>query len=337
MIYYAFTLKFLTPVHFGDTASGGNLDKIALSCSADTLFAALCTEAAAMDMVVLQNLLDKVNKKQIIFSSLFPYYRTENDDLYLYLPKPLLQMEAQKQDSKSFNEMKQLATKLKKQKKTSYIRASKMQEWLHNCKQGNIVEYDVPEFVAPFVSGKVNLRETQPLPYYVGSYVFAYNAGLYFLCGVEDEKDIEWLEDLLLQLGMSGIGGKRSSGYGKFELADDYWDISPDGAIYDDDIAMADMLFNTKSSIQMCLAPICPLASEIATVKTGAYKLTKRGGFISSPAMAENIKRDSVYMLAEGSCFAKRLQGQLLSQSIDGLPHKLYRDGVGMFVGLKDE
>ena len=47
MIYYVFTLNFLAPVHFGDTASGGKLDKMALSCSADTLFAALCNEAAA--------------------------------------------------------------------------------------------------------------------------------------------------------------------------------------------------------------------------------------------------------------------------------------------------
>ena len=46
MMYYIFTLKFLTPVHFGDTANGGSLDKFSLQCSADTLFAALCNEAA---------------------------------------------------------------------------------------------------------------------------------------------------------------------------------------------------------------------------------------------------------------------------------------------------
>ena len=40
MMYYIFTLKFLTPVHFGDTANGGSLDKFSLQCSADTLFAA---------------------------------------------------------------------------------------------------------------------------------------------------------------------------------------------------------------------------------------------------------------------------------------------------------
>lgn len=334
MIYYVFTLKFLAPVHFGDTASGGKLDKMALSCSADTLFAALCNEAAVSDADLLQKLITKVSQKEVKFSSLFPYYRTKDgeEDLYMYLPKPLLQMEVKEQTGKSFNEMKQLATKLKKQKKTSYIRACQMQEWLNNSRQGIAAAYEVPEFAVPFVSGKVNLRDGEPLPYYVGSYLFAENTGLYFICGVEDEDDMEWLEELLVQLGMSGIGGKRSSGYGKFKLADNYMEIESK----DLDV-IYDMLFEEDSDIQMCLAPVCPLASEIAIVKTGAYKLLKRGGFISSPDMAENIKRDSVYMLAEGSCFDKRLQGQVLSQSVEGLAHKLYRDGVGMFVGLKDE
>lgn len=334
MIYYAFTLKFLTPVHFGDTASGGNLDKIALSCSADTLFAALCNEAAALDSTILEKLIADVSEQKIVFSSLFPYYRTENEDLYLYLPKPLLQMEAKKQSSKSFAEMKQLATKLKKQKKTSYIRASELQAWLKNCQEGQFADYEVSEFAAPFVAGKVNLRGNDPLPYFVGSYVFDENAGLYFLCGVEDdnEEDIEWINGLLKQLGMTGIGGKRSSGYGKFKLADKYSDLACKDL---DDIF--DMLFEEESSIQMCLAPVCPLAEEIAAVKQGAYKLVKRGGFISSPMTGENMKRDSVYMLAEGSCFAKRLQGSLLRQEIDGIEHPVYRDGVGMFVGLKNE
>ena len=334
MIYYVFTLKFLAPVHFGDTASGGNLDRMSLSCSADTLFAALCNEAAASDADLLQKLIQKVSDGQVKFSSLFPYYRTKDgeEDLYMYLPKPLLQMDVKEQTNKSFSEMRQLATKLKKQKKTSYIRACQMQEWLHNSSQGIALDYEVPEFAVPFVSGKVNLREAEPLPYYVGSYLFAENTGLYFICGVEDEDDMEWLEELLVQLGMSGIGGKRSSGYGKFKLADNYMEIESK----DLDV-IYDMLFEEDSNIQMCLSPVCPLASEIEIVKTGAYKLLKRGGFISSPDMAENIKRDSVYMLAEGSCFDKRLQGQVLSQSVEGLAHKLYRDGVGMFVGLKDE
>lgn len=40
-------------------------------------------------------------------------------------------------------------------------------------------------------------------------------------------------------------------------------------------------------------------------------------------------------MLQEGSCFPERLRGQMLQQTVDGLAHDIYRDGIGMFVGLK--
>lgn len=62
MMYYIFTLKFLTPVHFGDTANGGGLDKFALQCSADTLFAALCNEAASKGSDTVETLVKKQQK-----------------------------------------------------------------------------------------------------------------------------------------------------------------------------------------------------------------------------------------------------------------------------------
>lgn len=117
MMYYIFTLKFLTPVHFGDTANGGSLDKFSLQCSADTLFAALCNEAANKGSDAVATLVKKTAEGKIVFSSLFPYWRTVDDGLYFYLPKPLLKLEQDEQQSaKSFEEIKQLATKLKKQK-----------------------------------------------------------------------------------------------------------------------------------------------------------------------------------------------------------------------------
>ena len=97
------------------------------------------------------------------------------------------------------------------------------------------------------------------------------------------------------------------------------------------------MLYNEKSKYQMCLAPVCPCVDEIAVVKQGSYKLIKRGGFIASSAAKDNIKRNSIYMLQEGSCFPERLRGQMLQQTVDGLAHDVYRDGIGMFVGLKNE
>ena len=336
MMYYIFTLKFLTPVHFGDTANGGGLDKFALQCSADTLFAALCNEAANKGSDAVETLVKKTAEGKIVFSSLFPYWRTADSDLYFYLPKPLLKLEQEEQQSaKSFEEIKQLATKLKKQKKSTYIRASQINSLLKYG--GSNGQFAVPEFAAPLVAGRVALREEKPLPYYVGSYVFSKHSGLYFILGVEHEEEFALIKDLLLSLGYSGIGGKRSSGYGKFKLADDELELFDDGGVYDDDTAIALMLYNEKSKYQMCLAPVCPCVDEIAVVKQGSYKLIKRSGFIASSAAKDNIKRNSIYMLQEGSCFSERLRGQMLQQTVDGLAHDIYRDGIGMFVGLKNE
>jgi len=336
MMYYIFTLKFLTPVHFGDTANGGSLDKFSLQCSADTLFAALCNEAANKGSDAVETLVKKTAEGKIVFSSLFPYWRTVDDDLYFYLPKPLLKLEQDEQQSaKSFEEIKQLATKLKKQKKSTYIRASQINSLLESGSSDR--QFAVPEFAAPLVAGRVALREEKPLPYYVGSYVFSEHSGLYFILGVEHEEEFTLIKELLLSLGYSGIGGKRSSGYGKFELADDELELFDDGGVYDDDTAIALMLYNEKSKYQMCLAPVCPKADELAVVKQGSYKLIKRGGFIASSAAKDNIKRNSIYMLQEGSCFSERLRGQMLQQTVDGLAHDIYRDGIGMFVGLKNE
>lgn len=336
MMYYIFTLKFLTPVHFGDTANGGGLDKFSIQCSADTLFAALCNEAANKGSDAVEKLVKKTAEGKIVFSSLFPYWRTADDDLYFYLPKPLLKLEQEEQQSaKSFEEIKQLATKLKKQKKSTYIRASQINSLLKYG--GSNGQFAVPEFAAPLVAGRVALREEKPLPYYVGSYVFSKHSGLYFILGVEHEEEFALIKDLLLSLGYSGIGGKRSSGYGKFELADDELELFDDGGVYDDDTAIALMLYNEKSKYQMCLAPVCLCVDEIAVVKQGSYKLIKRSGFIASSAAKDNIKRNSIYMLQEGSCFSERLRGQMLQQTVDGLAHDIYRDGIGMFVGLKNE
>lgn len=70
MMYYIFTLKFLTPVHFGDTANGGSLDKFSLQCSADTLFAALCNEAANKGSDAVATLVKKNSRREDSFFQL---------------------------------------------------------------------------------------------------------------------------------------------------------------------------------------------------------------------------------------------------------------------------
>ncbi len=336
MKYYVFTLKFLTPVHFGDSAGGGGLEKALLSCSADTLFSALCNEITD-NQAVLNEFIAKAASGKIIFSSLMPYYRDGDKDLQLYLPKPLLSGRVIPNPKQSFAETKQLATKLKKKKKEAYIRASKIKQLLKELKTGQSDDRDVPDFAVPYVAAKVSMRGEKSLPYYVGSYQFKENAGLYLVCGAEDEADIDLIESTLISLGMSGIGGKRSSGYGKFELEDDRWEIDAESGVYEDDTALGAMLGKNAAPRQMCIAPVCPVCGQAARIKQGSYKLLKRSGFVSACGLDNNVKRNSIFMLAEGSCFTERVQGRMVSLAVNGLNHKVYRNGVGMFVGLDDE
>ncbi len=334
MQYHIFLLKFLTPVHFGNTANGGALDRVAINCSADTLFAALCNEAAAQSAELVESLVQKLESGALVLSSLLPYWRTADEDFQFYLPKPLLKpADEQRQLPQSYAEVKSLRSQIKKQKKSTYVRASQLQALLQGSR-----ELEAHEFAVPLVAGRVGLRDEQPRPYYVGSYVFSPQAGLYLVCGVQDEADIDLLRDLLVSLGYSGIGGKRSSGYGKFAVPEEEEiDLYEDGGRYVDDSEIAFMLYDTQSRLQMCIAPLCPLQQDAETVKNGCYKLIKRGGFVASAAAGENVKRDSVYMLQEGTCLERRLLGKMLQQSVESLPHKVYRSGMGMFVGLKDE
>lgn len=334
MRYYLFTLKFLTPVHFGDTGNGGNLEKVSMTCSADTFFSALCSEAALTSSDYAESLAQKLLNGRFMISSLFPYYQAEDGELELYLPKPLYQMDTEVIDVKSFNEMKQAATKMKKVKKTAYVRASELENLLNAVSNNIEYDYDLPVFATKMNSERVNKRMEEPLPYFVGSYTFAKNAGLYFVLGLEDEEDLEQMQSLIEQLGYSGVGGKRSSGYGKYELADDYIELSDEDGVYEDDLALARMLLNVEADLQMCIAPINPNTKDISVVKDGFYKLLRRSGFVASNKITDNVKRDSVYMLAEGSCFKKRIAGNMVTFSVQGVGHKIYRNGLGMFVGV---
>ena len=331
MKYYLLPLKFLTPVHFGDVAEGGNLEKVTFTCHGDTLVSAMINEAAAMGENYLADFVNKCRDGKIVFSSMLPY-RDNQEERHLYLPKPLLLKTHEELPAQSSRELKDNATKMKKQKKVAYIRAAEMSDFLHS----GMVNTNVPKFALPMLATRVNKRLEEPLPYYVGAYCFQNNTGLYFICGVENTEDIKVVEELTELLGLSGIGGKRSSGFGKFTVIGTANEHALDNSQAEDAAALAIMLNNKASKQQMCLAPVYPLEEEIALVKKGAYKILKRSGFIVSARLTDGVKRNSIYMLAEGSCFPKRLQGCFTEQEYDGLAHKIYRDGQGLFVGLID-
>ena len=87
----------------------------------------------------------------------------------------------------------------------------------------------------------------------------------------------------------------------------------------------------------MCISSCVPTSDEVATLKQGSYKLQKRGGFVSSAGSETQVKRNSYYVVKEGSVCPKALIGQMLTITGDSLPHPVYRNGMGLWIGVDYE
>ena len=321
MNYYLYPLRFLTPVHFGDTSEGGNLETISSTLGSDVLFGACCHEISH-DTSLLESFISSVKTQQIVLSSLFPYC-IDNGEYQLYVPSPIMQIDSKDMPITSFEETKRVATEQKKIKKIEYIRASQLQNFSQYI-ESDTSQKHMPIFGTKQAMTQVNMRGEKSRPYYVGSYQFMSNTGLYIIARFTDDTSRELFEAILELLGLSG--------YGKFELADDPIQLESEG-IYKDDSALYVLLHNNQGNM-MCISACVPTSDEVATLKQGSYKLQKRGGFVGSAGSTTQVKRNSYYVVKEGSVCPKALVGQMLTITGDSLPHPVYRNGMGLWIGV---
>lgn len=135
-------------------------------------------------------------------------------------------------------------------------------------------------------------------------------------------------------LGMTGIGGKRSSGWGNYRLEDDPLELSQDDFYGGDDAALYKMLSSDHAEYYMTLSSFLPSLEEVKDAASGTGKIIKRGGFAWSRDMISAAKTNSVYMMASGACFSKRLAGRIADVNNGSAPHPVYKYGKGLFVGL---
>lgn len=305
MKYYMFRLSFPYGVHFGD----GNLDSSNMTFHADTLFSALFIEAVKSGEQVAQQLLENTKKGNVVLSDAFPYI----GDTY-YLPKPLVYIQRNEDVGNSVLK--------KKAKKLNYVPVDKMEEYL----QGELDIKKEGDKFACLGSGQVKasvaikgLEDTEP--YYVGTYSYAEDNGLYFFAGLEEEFEDAFL-DLLDMLSFSGIGGKRSSGYGRFEVMKM--------------VPVPKERFATTSSDKgyMLLSASLPKAEEMAqALENAEYLVEKRSGFVQSQSFLAARKKSEQYFLKAGSRFMHPFEGDIYEVSVGG-EHPVYRYGKAMFWAL---
>ena len=246
----------------------------------------------------------------------------------------MIQMESRNVPATSFDDVKTAIAAHKKIKRIEYIRASELLQFKEYV-ESDASQKHMPTFGAKQTSAQVNMRGEKSLPYYVGNYQFMPHAGLYIIAGFHDDAHRTLFEGILEVLGLVGIGGKRSGGYGKFELADDPIELEAQG-IYEDVSALYELLHNQHRKM-MCISACVPTSDEVATLKQGSYKLQKRGGFVGSTGSETQVKRNSYYVVKEGSVCPKALVGQMLTITGDSLPHPVYRNGMGLWIGVDYE
>lgn len=334
MIYYVYPLTFITPLHIGKSQLGGGLEQTQLVFGADALYSALCIELSG-HQESLELFKSWVKNGKLRFSSLFPYYVPDNGEgaIQLYLPKPLRPLIGFSLPT-SYASILDSAKQVKKNRHKAFVRTSALCSKSNHLVNESLYMEALPDFHKSRLDCKVNTRGEKPEPYYVGSISFEANSGLYFIVGLTDDSVQEQFESWLEMLSYSGIGGKRTSGYGKFILSEWVSEVQNDEYTEDDIRALHRMLHNDKPSFFLSISPTIPMSNEVDKLETGYVALEQKSGFIQSKQLLESRKRLSTFAVKEGSCLEHKINGSIIDVTPDGYPHPVERFGLSMQLGV---
>ncbi len=329
MKYYLLQFKFLTPVHFGmaQNKKGGE----SFSCCADTFFSALVTEAAALDETLCYQFIAAAQNSTLLFSDLLPYYSSRTEELYVPVPYCRRENPGTPDFSLSFKDLCLQYEARRDHENLAYIRVSGLKAYLQPFGEGAAQETEKRDFGWRGVQRRMDFRNSGSA-YYVSNYHFSENAGLYCIVGIEDEMLLKSFIKTVELLGLGGIGGRRSSGFGKFVIKNAPVELN--AGCSDDAGILYALLNNGAGGLQMSLSALCPVKEQLGIVKEGTFSLMRRSGFVHNKAQNSYEKRSTVYMIRAGACFAQRVDGQVLEFEAEGVGHKIYRYGKALYMGL---
>jgi len=312
MRYSLYRLEFTTGLHIGVDRGGQSLDDGRMTIHSDTLFSAMCCECAKRGDI--DRLYGLFSEGKITVSDCLPY---KNGDYYF--PRPVLHT------GKSDREGRPEARKALKS--VEYIPVSVFDAFLKDYAKKEVdadrLKYDFGGLIS---HTRVAVKgQPQPMPYQVAFWRFAPGCGLYVIVRYEDESSLSFFEEVLNALGLSGIGGKQSSGLGKFNVVKA---PLPD--------KMEELLEDVEADYHMLLGTALPEEEELDEVLSGSWYATlRRGGFVRSETYSvTQLKKRTIYMLAPGSCMKRRFDGGMFDLS-DGGTHPVWRCGKTLFAGVR--
>ena len=322
MNYYLYKLKFDSAVHFGSSSNAQSLSASDNHFCADTLFSALCHTALSLHgQEGLESLCSAARDGKLYLSDSMPWM-----DEVFYLPKPIISARSDRDVP---------AAKRKAAKKLKWVPVDDLAAFLDSVRGGEAYDAEAvqAEFGVSTSVAKVKITQGEDsLPYQVGLYHFKDNAGLWFVAGCETEQLADDLQVLIEGLSLSGIGGKTSSGYGKFHVDDTIFLNEP----FDD---VTEWLFsaleNRAANRQLLLSASLPSDDELADLLPDSeYMLIRRAGFIQSDSYAEeNRKKASQLFLAAGSVLPGRFGSKLYEVGEAG-KHPVYRLSAPLYLGV---
>lgn len=326
MNYFLFKLEFTTSLHVGESDAGDSLDTGRMNFCADTLFSALCHMALKAEGVQgIERWVNLAQNDELRFSDAFPY-KGET----LYVPKPYATASVRLE----------IPPELRKaMKKLSYLPIGLLPDFIASL-QGKMV-FDAAGVDTDFgvygIVDKVSITAQEvPRPYSVGVFTFHDDAGLYFIVGCADKSLVPDLQKLIRLLGVEGIGGKVSSGYGKFRVKAC---IDLEATENEDELLLAGYLQKAtvgEANRYITLTTSLPMDQEMHdAVENSTYGLVRRGGFVQSETYADTpLKKQTQYFFDSGSMFQYPYRGGIFDVSGNRGKHPVYRYGKPVFLGV---
>jgi len=310
MNWYIVKLKFLSPLHIGDDEAGIGVENVQSIIHSDTIFSAFVNAASLMN----KDFVDFLLQGNFRISSAFPY-----DKGQYYLPRPLYPLPL------SFGKYS------KEVKNLQFLSKVDFQAWIRGeVNEGNVEGLISRSQDAEKISEidirprNTSDRETSnTLIYHCGGAVFQENCGLYFIIETDDEGR-NGFQEVLKTLKKFGLGGERSSGYGKF----DFEIIGP----VDNEGVWRNIKTNTGDSF--CLLSLW-YPAESKKIDVRAYQTVLRKGWIFSTSSVKQMKRKTLRMFKEGSVFKNQPQGIIVDVTPEGFDdHKVYRWGKALSIQM---
>ena len=335
MSYLLYKLRFPNGIHIG-TASGNTLEETMISVYSDTFYSAIFNEYMK---IYNDDELYKISETgEFLISDLLPFKEKEDMSTGFYLPKPFISVQ-RNETTKEKNDEEVIDRK--KVKATNFIPADKLGQYFSFLKTGkNFPEID-DDFGKKelYTKNKVSLKNEDTKLYNIEVFKFNEKSGLYFI--VKLPEDNEWqeiFENILESLSLTGIGGKRNSGFGQFISEDPmFFDGEDFDAIESESDAYINKALYSEEEKYLSISSYSPKIEEIEKIKESEnyYQLIKRSGFVNSSLYSEQAeKRKQVYMLSSGSVLSFKPEGKILDLNLHG-KHSIYRMGKPIVLGVK--